>query len=149
MEDTGRAGPEIQFCTLGMFIIGSDMQASLGNPGLTANTDEIEYLDDRPSSTSIIGGAGTYAAVGARLVAGQVHSGSVSWIVDMGSDFPSELRGLIDTWQTRCVFRLDKQRLTTRAWNGYGANDHRGLVWCIPELPFADLAQTSNILRPR
>lgn len=44
----------------------------------------------------------------------------------MGSDFPAELRDLIDTWDTKCVFRLDVTRLTTTAWNGYGHNEHRG-----------------------
>ena len=77
----------------------------------------------------MIGGAGTYAAIGARLVAGAECSGSVGWIVDMGSDFPHKFRQMIDLWQTSCLFREDKARLTTRAWNGYGPQeDHRG--WC-------------------
>ena len=77
----------------------------------------------------MIGGAGTYAAVGARLVAGGENSGSIGWIVDMGSDFPIEFRQLIESWCTSCFFRQDKSRLTTRAWNKYGPLDeHRG--WC-------------------
>ena len=44
----------------------------------------------------------------------------------MGSDFPADLRDLIETWNTKCVFRLDTDRLTTAAWNGYGHNEHRG-----------------------
>ena len=49
----------------------------------------------------------------------------MSWIVDQGSDFPAELRVLIDQWGTSCHFRTDLNRLTTRAWNGYGENEHR------------------------
>ena len=73
-----------------------------------------------------MGGAGTYAAIGARLVAGSEHSRSVGWIVDIGSDFPCEFRRTLESWQTSCLFREDESRLTTRAWNGYGPGEHRG-----------------------
>lgn len=75
---------------------------------------------------SIIGGAGSYAVVGARLVAGKKLSSSVSWIVDVGSDFPTEVLGVIKSWNTNCLIREDSGRLTTRAWNGYGPNEKRG-----------------------
>jgi hypothetical protein len=75
----------------------------------------------------IIGGAGAYAAIGARLAAGGRYARSVSWVVDVGSDFPAEFRAILESWQTACVFRVDGTRLTTRAWNGYsGDNEHRG-----------------------
>jgi hypothetical protein len=51
---------------------------------------------------------------------------SVGWIVDCGSDFPSELREFIARWQTGAVIRETPERLTTRGWNGYGENEHRG-----------------------
>lgn len=75
-----------------------------------------------------LGGAASFAVVGARLVAGKEHSQSVSWIVDVGSDFPQEVLDVIGSWDTKCVIREDKGRLTTRAWNGYGPNEKRG--WC-------------------
>jgi len=60
-------------------------------------------------------------------VAGERYASLVSWIVDVGSDFPPEFRSTIESWQTNCVFREDRARLTTRAWNGYsGENEHRG-----------------------
>ncbi|KKZ65293.1 hypothetical protein EMCG_08809 [[Emmonsia] crescens] len=98
----------IDFCTLGMFII-----------------DEIEFEAPKPPVKNIIGGAGPYAAVGARMVAGREHSRSVSWIVDAGSDFPSEIRHIISSWDTSCILRESSERLTTRAWNGYGPNEKR------------------------
>lgn len=88
--------------------------------------DEIDYGDSKGSESTVIGGAGLYAALGARLAAGQANAGRVSCIVDRGSDFPDEFQSLIDTWQTGAVFRTDLNRLTTRAWNGYGPNQHRG-----------------------
>ncbi|KAJ9630106.1 Double-stranded RNA-containing particles stability [Knufia peltigerae] len=106
------------FCTFGMFII-----------------DQIEYLNaSRAPVQKILGGAGTYAALGARLAAGRKNSHAVSWIVDMGSDFPSEFRALIDTWRTSCIFRLDMGRLSTTAWNGYGPNEFRAFKYLTPKL---------------
>lgn len=91
--------------------------------------DEIEYVGGRTLEKVVIGGAGSYAAIGARLVAGERYAKSVSWIVDVGSDFPQEFRSTIESWHTTCLFREDGNRLTTRAWNGYsGENEHRGEV---------------------
>lgn len=108
MPSLPRRREGLAFCTLGMFII-----------------DEIED-DHRGSSQGIMGGAGTYASLGARLVAGRGNARLVSWIVDMGSDFPVEFQKMIETWETDCHFRLDTGRLTTRGWNGYGRNELRG-----------------------
>jgi hypothetical protein len=94
---------------------------------IMSSPDEVEYVGGRAADKVIIGGAGSYAAVGARLVAGERYARSVSWIVDVGSDFPLEFRSTIESWQTSCIFREDRARLTTRAWNGYsGENEHRG-----------------------
>lgn len=60
------------------------------------------------------------------MVAGKQYGQAVSWIVDVGSDFPAEVMDTIQSWDTGCVIREDKGRLTTRAWNGYGANEKRG-----------------------
>ncbi|KIX96291.1 uncharacterized protein Z520_08069 [Fonsecaea multimorphosa CBS 102226] len=116
----GRSPPDLEdrlaFCTMGMFII-----------------DKIEYLANNntqpPPQERIIGGAGTYAALGARLAAGSRHASCVGWIVDMGSDFPAQFRTLIETWRTACMFRFDSTRLTTTAWNGYGDNEFRAFKY--------------------
>ncbi|KAI1613130.1 Ribokinase-like protein [Exophiala viscosa] len=107
----------LAFITFGMFII-----------------DEIEYLNGKASEQKIIGGAGTYAALGARLAAGAANALFVSWIVDMGSDFPPEFKAMIDVWRTSCIFRLDTSRLTTTAWNGYGPNEYRAFKYLTPKL---------------
>lgn len=75
----------------------------------------------------ILGGAGTYSALGARLFAAPQRSRAVGWIVDCGSDFPAELRETIDRWETGVVMRQTPHRLTTRGWNGYGEHEHRGI----------------------
>ncbi|CAI4220224.1 unnamed protein product [Parascedosporium putredinis] len=45
------------------------------------------------------------------------------WIVDMGSDFPTSLTQIIDSWETSALIRSNPERLTTRAWNGYTARE--------------------------
>ncbi|KAF2122296.1 Ribokinase-like protein [Lophiotrema nucula] len=112
---TGQDG--IDFCTLGMFII-----------------DEIEFPPPKAPVKDIIGGAGSYSALGARIFSPPPKSTSVGWIVDCGSDFPSELREAIAHWNTSCMFRETLDRLTTRGWNGYGENEHRAFRYTTPKL---------------
>ncbi|KAJ5806587.1 uncharacterized protein N7503_004189 [Penicillium pulvis] len=108
---------EVEFCTLGMFII-----------------DDIEFGGSRPDVKNVLGGAASYAVVGARLVAGSRHGHAVSWIVDVGSDFPPETLAVIKSWGTDCVIREDHSRLTTRAWNGYHPDEKRDFKYLTPKL---------------
>ncbi|KAJ5450211.1 uncharacterized protein N7458_006660 [Penicillium daleae] len=88
--------------------------------------DDIDFGGSRPGVKNILGGAASFAVIGARLVSGAAHARSVSWIVDVGSDFPPEALAVIRSWDTDCVFRKDHSRLTTRAWNGYHPDEKRG-----------------------
>ncbi|KAJ5727887.1 hypothetical protein N7493_005707 [Penicillium malachiteum] len=108
---------KVEFCTLGMFIL-----------------DEIEFGGTRPDVKNVLGGAASFAVVGARLVAGSDHGRAVSWIVDVGSDFPPETLEVIKSWETDCVIREDHSRLTTRAWNGYHPNEKRDFKYLTPKL---------------
>ncbi|KAM3518112.1 hypothetical protein NHJ13051_008431 [Beauveria bassiana] len=127
--DAGDTDPQttpIDFVTLGMFII-----------------DDIDFLPPTPPAKDILGGAGTYSALGARLLSPSPLSKTVGWVVDKGSDFPPELAELIDTWDTHAVYRHDASRLTTRGWNGYdaGADQKRAFKYTTPKrrLTGADL----------
>ncbi|KAK5175151.1 uncharacterized protein LTR77_000288 [Saxophila tyrrhenica] len=114
MTSLDGSGHEIDFCTLGMFII-----------------DDIYPPPDvpnQPAQKDIIGGAGTYSAIGARLFSPPPSSYSTGWIVDAGTDFPADLRDLIKSWQTGVLLR-PRDALTTRGWNGYGENDHRAFKY--------------------
>lgn len=98
--------------------------------------DEIEWLNgSRPPKYNLIGGAGTYAVLGARLASSpcQRHAKNISWIVDEGSDFPTDIKRSIESWNTDCLLRLDQNRLTTRAWNGYGDNEFRSFKYLTPK----------------
>ncbi|GAQ41785.1 hypothetical protein AtubIFM56815_000600 [Aspergillus tubingensis] len=107
----------VDFCTMGMFIL-----------------DDIDFDGTRPNVKNVLGGAASFAVVGARLVTGREHSQAVSWIVDVGSDFPPDVLDLLKSWDTNCVFREDQSRLTTRAWNGYGPNEKRDFKYLSPKL---------------
>lgn len=104
------------FVTMGMFII-----------------DEIHFNNHRPSVYNVIGGAGTYGVVGARLfLAGCPQR--IGWIVDCGSDFPDSVKQEIEHWQTGVVFRTPPDWLTTRGWNSYGSNEERAFRYTTPKL---------------
>ncbi|PSS05299.1 Ribokinase-like protein [Coniella lustricola] len=119
----------IDFATLGMFII-----------------DDIEYLPPRPPQKDILGGAGSYAALGARLFSpAPTLSKRIGWVVDQGSDFPSAVATLVDSWDTSALLRHDPNRLTTRGWNGYvDDNETRAFKYLTPKkrLVAADLSGT-------
>ncbi|RDW92051.1 hypothetical protein BP5796_01445 [Coleophoma crateriformis] len=109
---------EIDFCTLGMFIL-----------------DEIHYQPPQPSVYNILGGSGTYATLGARIFSpAPEDSRKVSWIVDVGSDFPEEIVTQLKSWQTSCLFRRDPSRLTTRGWNSFDENEDRAFSYMTPKL---------------
>ncbi|KAH8681267.1 Ribokinase-like protein [Xylariales sp. PMI_506] len=106
----------IDFVTLGMFII-----------------DEIEFLPPTPPVKDILGGAGTFSALGARIFSPPPKSSSVGWIIDQGSDFPTSLTTVIDEWQTSALMRPTPERLTTRGWNGYDENETRAFRYMTPK----------------
>ncbi|KAF2713236.1 Ribokinase-like protein [Pleomassaria siparia CBS 279.74] len=96
--------------------------------------DDIEFRPPTPSVTNILGGAGTWSAIGARILSPPPRSRAVGWVVDCGSDFPHELRETIAKWDTGVLIRETPQRLTTRGWNGYGENEHRAFRYTTPKL---------------
>lgn len=97
--------------------------------------DDIEYRPPRPAVKDVLGGAGSYGALGARLFSpGPDQSKTVGWIVDAGCDFPPAVTSLIDNWETSALFRHDASRLTTRGWNGYvDANETRAFRYTTPK----------------
>ncbi|RFU24620.1 hypothetical protein B7463_g11716, partial [Scytalidium lignicola] len=123
---------EIDFCTLGMFII-----------------DEIHYLPPKPPVYDILGGAGSYAALGARIFSPPPQSRSISWIIDKGSDFPEDLLNQVNSWETSCVIRSTPDRLTTRGWNGYDSNENRAFKYATPKLRLDATSLTETLLRSK
>ncbi|KAI1426836.1 Ribokinase-like protein [Xylaria sp. FL1777] len=123
---------EIDFVTLGMFII-----------------DDIEYLPPTPPVKNILGGAGTYSALGARLLSPPPRSGSVGWVVDKGSDFPPDLDALILSWETSVLLRETPERLTTRGWNGYDEHENRAFRYMTPKKRLTAEDLTPELLASR
>jgi sugar/nucleoside kinase (ribokinase family) len=77
---------------------------------------------DQTPQINIMGGAGTFSAIGARLFSPPPQSKSVGWIIDAGTDFPEELRNIVSSWDTGVLFQ-PRDALTTRGWNGLTADD--------------------------
>ena len=107
------------FTTMGMFII-----------------DEIHFPEESQLEPqyNVIGGGGTYGALGGRVITTGDKASSVGWIVDKGSDFPVEVQEYLESWQTGCVWRNTPYRLTTRGWNMYGARGFRAFKYLTPKL---------------
>ncbi|KAL9636330.1 MAG: hypothetical protein Q9204_002308 [Flavoplaca sp. TL-2023a] len=98
----------MDFVTLGMFII-----------------DEIHYQPPRKPDLDVMGGAGLYAALGARLFRPPPSASRIGWVIHEGHDFPLHIKSTIDTWKTSCEFIQTPERETTRARNTYGSPGFR------------------------
>lgn len=96
--------------------------------------DDIDFQGTQANVQNVLGGAASFAVAGARLVSGKQHARALSWIVDVGSDFPTDVLETLRAWDTNCLFREDQSRLTTRAWNGYGPNEKRDFQYLTPKL---------------
>ncbi|KAF4446464.1 hypothetical protein F53441_9868 [Fusarium austroafricanum] len=132
-DPTSGQNVPIDFVTMGMFII-----------------DDIDFVSPTPPVKDILGGAGTYSALGARLFSPPPKSASVGWIVDQGSDFPPSLSSLIDSWSTSALFRHDGLRLTTRGWNGYeGTTEKRAFKYLTPKKRLTAEDLTPTLLQSR
>lgn len=126
--NSSNADDGIDFCTLGMFIIGRYTHLMIQIPMIDHTiTDDIyppETAPDQTPQLNVIGGAGTYSAIGARLLSPPPQSHTVGWIIDAGTDFPPPLHHTITSWSTSALIR-PRSAPTTRGWNGYSSNQHR------------------------
>lgn len=97
---------------------------------------------------NIMGGAGSYTALGARIFFTHAGSKRVGWIIDCGSDFPATMREQIEQWDTSCLFRETPDRLTTRGWNGYGngVSEQRAFRYLTPKLRLDEASLTPELL---
>ena len=98
----------------------------------------------------IIGGAGTYAILGARLFSPPPLSQTLGWIVDAGTDFPAATLATLSQLSTRLLLRRSTARATTRGWNAYGPGDHRAFRYLTPKRRLtADDLSASGLSRAR
>lgn len=116
---------------------------------LNAVSDEIVFPPPRPPVYDALGGAGAFAALGARIMSPPPDSKSVAWIVDQGSDFPESLTTFINTWDSGVLFRRDDSRLTTRGWNGYGEAEARAFKYTTPKKRLTGNDLTPPMLQSR
>ncbi|KAG8626726.1 hypothetical protein KVT40_005671 [Elsinoe batatas] len=121
----------MDFTTMGMFIIDDIYPPP-------SSKDEKAHL-------GIPGGAGTYCAVGARIMSPPPRSKGVGWIIDCGTDFPADLRTTIDSWETGALMR-PRDGPTTRGWNGYSENERRDFKYLTPKIRISEDDLTADLL---
>ncbi|KAI0523684.1 Ribokinase-like protein [Xylaria bambusicola] len=115
----------------------------------SSNQDDIEFIPPTPPVKDVLGGAGTFSALGARLLSPPPRSGSVGWVVDKGSDFPPDLETLIMSWGTSVLLRETPERLTTRGWNGYDEHQNRAFRYMTPKKRLTAEDLTPELLASR
>nr|GAT53969.1 predicted protein [Mycena chlorophos] len=95
--------------------------------------DHFEFLAQDGTSPksqhSAIGGAGTYAAIGARI---WLPPSRVGMIIDRGIDFPPEIQSTLDAFGDIWLYR-DHSGKTTRALNSY-IGDLRNFEYLTPRI---------------
>lgn len=126
------------FASMGMFIIDEIHFGNIQNKPV-----------DQDSVYDIIGGAGTYSVLGCRVFCPSPHlSKRVGWIVDVGNDFPQSIMSEIKSWDTGLLLRDTPNRLTTRAWNFYGANEERDFKYTTEKIRIVveDLVDNPQLL---
>ena len=163
--------PSIDFMTMGMFIIGRFLSSPVhlqskrlsihqipiliphkSPKKLISPTDDIYPPPSAPDQTpqlNIVGGAGTYSALGARIFSPPPLSTSIGWIVDAGTDFPPDLHHLISSWSTSALIRPRADAPTTRGWNGYGESDHRAFKYLTEKKRLDPSDLTPSFLRSK
>lgn len=112
--------------------------------------DENEYPPswNRASETDIIGGGGSYAIVGGRIVAGADLGTRVCGVVDCGYDFPDGLLNELKSWNAGIVFRQNPHCKTTRGKNIYLPNHIREFQYLSPKIQILakDIINTPELL---
>ena len=132
-QNMSHAPPHIDFCTLGMFILDDIYPAP-------------SHTNQEPNR-GVIGGAGTFSALGARLLSPGALSKSVAWIVDAGTDFPTATKSELDLWKISLQWRQrGPKELTTRGWNGYREDGVREFKYLTPKLRLTPRDLTPEVL---
>lgn len=106
------------FCSMGMLII-----------------DEIRYPSGSGKTPikDIIGGGGTFAILGARIVAGRQNAHLITGVIDEGNDFPDHVKQKLENWNCGLKFRKDEKRKTTRGENVYDEHGTRHFYYQTPK----------------
>ena len=98
--------------------------------------------------TGILGGAGTFAVVGARIVGGKARARQIGWVVHTGHDFPSAAREELDSWNVNTNYIDTPERATTRARNVY-SGEHRGFEFVTPKMHVDHTMLDTNLLQAK
>ena len=102
---------------MGMIIIG--MSRRLFTVIVFKSLPDAIYPETGPPLHDILGGAGTYATVGARLFCHGDASTRIGFVVHAGNELSQKLRDEIASWKTGTHIIETPNRKTTRGKNVY------------------------------
>ena len=113
----------MEFVSMGMIIIG--MSLRFFTVTLFKSLSDAIYPETGPPLQDILGGAGTYATVGARLFCSGDASTGVGFVVHAGNELSQKLRDEIASWKTGTHIIETPERMTTRGKNVYAEGIRR------------------------
>lgn len=121
------------FISLGMFII---------------DDNEYPVSWNREPERNVVGGGGSYAIIGARIISGSKYGHRITGIIDKGKDFPQEVEEEINSLDTGIIFRYDETRNTTRGLNSYDENELRHFKYLTEKkrIEMGDLLENRQLL---
>ncbi|EEB08714.1 carbohydrate kinase [Schizosaccharomyces japonicus yFS275] len=105
----------VEFSSSGMFII-----------------DDVEH-EDGSLLKNVIGGGGTWALLGARIWTPGAEAARLGLVIDVGTDFPEEVRTQLEQLGTGSLFRANPDRLTTHGYNYVHNNGFRHFEYKSPK----------------
>ena len=107
----------MDFVSMGMIIIG--MSLRYFTVTIFKSLSDSIYPETAPPLQDILGGAGTYATVGARLFCRGDTSIRVGFVVHAGNELSQKLRDEIASWKSGTHIVETPNRMTTRGKNVY------------------------------
>lgn len=95
--------------------------------------DEVRYQATNRAYSNVIGGAGTFAALGAGVHLPPAKRHAARFVLDKGSDFSADMENLINDWGLGVVWRQDDSRKTTHTLNTFVGNEERLFEYLSPK----------------
>lgn len=113
-------------------------------PGVVVRFLELYLIATKTNSL-----LGYFALLGARMHSPPPKSRNLSFVVDMGYDFPVFIRRQIEMLETSTIFRSDPNRPTTRGLNVYVSKEKREFEYLTSKKRIEPSSLPENVLNSR
>ena len=121
----------LQACALSVRFSRVCLFPGLGHISNLLSDDIYQKSPPKTLLSNVLGGAGVYAALGARIfreedLHGKKGCKAVGMVVHEGRDFPVDAKAEIESWHLSSLFFKSPHPLTTRGKNTYSQGGVRG-----------------------